>query len=125
MLVTVTVPEAFPTAAGLNVTVTGAVWPADKVSPEDPPFAVNPAPEMLTLEIVTFPVPVFVSVTVCVPLLETFTLPKLIADGLAPRSKVAVGFTVSIAVPLVALPAELVTTTVNRALLYEAVVAGG
>jgi hypothetical protein len=56
-------------------------------------------------------------------LLERFTLPKLSEDELALRSCVE-AVTVSIAELLVALPALLLTATVNCALLAEVVSAG-
>ena len=56
-------------------------------------------------------------------MLDTFTLPKLNEDALELRRSVEV-LTVSIAALLVALPAVLLTATVNCALLSVAVSAG-
>jgi hypothetical protein len=54
--------------------------------PADTPLALKPAPATLTLEMVTFSVPAFVSVTLCTLLLDTFTLPKLRLVALALRT---------------------------------------
>jgi hypothetical protein len=78
---------------------------------------------MLTFEIVTFELPEFVSVTARVLLEPVFVLPKLKLIGLAP-SKCVTEFTVSMAVLLVMLPAELLTTTVNCAPVSAVVAAG-
>jgi hypothetical protein len=58
-----------------------------------------------------------------VPLLDTFTLPKL-TDEVLEFSKRVEAFTVSTAALLVALPALLLTATVNFALLSVVVSAG-
>ena len=85
------------------------------MSPVDMPLGLKPAPlMMLTLDMVTVEFPALVSVTFCVLLLDTFTLPKPKAVVLALRSAVVVaGLTVSVAVLLVALPALLLTVTLN------------
>ena len=57
--------------------------------PEATPLALKPAPETVTLEMVTFEFPVFVKVTLEEPLPPTFTLPKLRLLGFAPSRKVA------------------------------------
>ena len=54
--------------------------------PADTPLALKPAPAILTLEMVTFSVPAFVNVTLWMPLLDTFTLPKLRLAALALRT---------------------------------------
>jgi hypothetical protein len=123
LLATETLPVALPAEAGLNVAVKVAVCPGVRISPEETPDALKPAPETVTLETVMLEFPAFVSVTVCVPVLDTFTLPKLMEDELVlRRSEDAV--TVSVAELLVALPALLLTATVNFALLLEVVSAG-
>ena len=93
------------------------------IVPAGTPLALKPAPETLTLEIVTFELPEFVRPTVKRLLLPTFTFPKLKLVGLAVISKVA-AFTVRVAALLVALPAEFVTTTVKSAPLSAVVSAG-
>ena len=54
------------------------------------PLAVYPAPEALTLEMVTLEFPLLVKVTFSELLLPVFTLPKLRVVGLAARRCVAV-----------------------------------
>ena len=80
-LVIVTLPVTAPALDGANVTVSVAVCPGDSVKPEGNPFTVNPAPEMLTFEIESDEVPVFVTVAVRALLLPIFTLPKLKVAG--------------------------------------------
>jgi hypothetical protein len=123
LLATATLPVMLPAAEGLNVAVKVVVCPGLKMSPVETPLALKPAPEMLTLEIVTFEVPALVSVTFWLPLLDTFTLPKCKAVELALRTSVA-ALTVSVDELLVALPALLLTVTVNCALLSVVVSAG-
>jgi len=60
-----------------------------KVVPEVTPLALKPAPETVTLEMLTFEFPVFVKVTLEEPLPPTFTLPKLRLVGFTPSRKVA------------------------------------
>ena len=91
--------------------------------PADIPLALKPAPETATFETVTFAVPAFVSVAVCVLLLETLTLPKLRLVELAFTIKVPL-LTVRIAALLVVLPALLLTTTLNCEVLSDAAGAG-
>ena len=83
----------------------------------------KPAPEMLSPEIVTLEVPALVSVTLLLLLPDTFTLPKLKEVELELRISVEV-LTESVAALLVALPALLLTVTVNCALLSAVVSAG-
>ena len=119
LLATATLPVMLPAAEGLNVAVKVVVCPGLKMSPVETPLALKPAPEMLTLKIVTFEVPALVSVTLWL-LLDTFTLPKFKAVELALRTSVA-ALTVSVDELLVALPALLLKATVNCALLSEVV----
>jgi len=123
LLATDMLPVALPAADGENVAVKVAVCPGVRISPEETPETLNPAPETVTFEIVTVEFPAFVSVTFCVPLLDTFTLPKLTDEELE-FSKRVEAVTVSTAALLVALPALLVTATVNCALLSAVVSAG-
>jgi hypothetical protein len=60
-----------------------------KVVPEVTPLALKPAPETVTLEMLTLEFPVFVKVTLEEPLPPTFTLPKLRLVGFTPSRKVA------------------------------------
>ena len=62
LLATDRLPDAAPTAPGLNVTVMVVDWFGVKVSFE-PPVSLNPAPEADALEMLTFEFPVLVSAT--------------------------------------------------------------
>ncbi len=123
LLATDTLPVALPAADGENVAVSVAVCPGVRISPEETPEALKPAPETETLEIVMLEFPALVSVTFCVPLLDTLTLPKLSEDELE-LSRSEAALTVSVAALLAALPALLLTATVNFALLSAVVSAG-
>jgi hypothetical protein len=112
LLVTDTLPAMLPAEAGLNVAVKLAVCPGVKMSPVETPLALKPAPEMLTPEIVTFEFPLLVNVTIWLPVLDRFTLPKLKLEALEFSTSVA-AFTVSAGELLVALPALFVTVTEN------------
>ena len=120
LLATEMPPVALPVADGAKVAVNVADCPGFKISPPETPEEVNPAPETVTLVTVIVEFPAFVSVTFCVLLLDTFTLPKpkLVELELSVRVD---GLTVSVAALLVALPVPLVTVTVNVALLFEVV----
>jgi hypothetical protein len=122
LLVTEMVPLMAPLAAGAKVAFKMAAWPGIKTVPAEIPLALNPAPEILTFETVTFAVPVFVSVTLCTLLLETFTLPKLKLAELTLRRGVP-EFTVRMAVLLTTLPMPLAIATANCAPLSALVVA--
>ncbi len=123
LLATVMLPVALPAAAGSNVALNETLCPLERITPTAPP-ALNPAPETTTFEIVTLELPVLVSVTVWVLVLEMLTLPKARPAELLLRREVAAALTVRRAGLLVALPALLRTTTVNFAALSEVFVAG-
>jgi len=112
LLVTVALPGRLPAEAGVNVTFRVAFCPGVRICPDETPLAVYPAPEILTPDMVTFEFPALVNVTprVLLPPMVTLEKPKL--DVLALRMYVPV-FTVRVAALLVALPAALVTVTVN------------
>ena len=116
-------PVALPAAAGVKVTFSVAVCAGVKICPVVTPLELNPAPEMLTFETVTFEFPAFVNVTLSVLLLPMLTFAKLRLVLLALSRNVA-AFTVSVAALLVTLPALFVTVTVNCAPLSDVVVAG-
>jgi hypothetical protein len=122
LLATEILPVTAPAEAGVKVAVKVAVCPGFSITPETP-VALKPAPETVAPEIVTRELPALVSVTVCVPLLGMVTLPKLKEDALEFRRSDEAP-TVSIAALLVALPAPLLTTAVNFALLSVDVSAG-
>jgi hypothetical protein len=83
LLATVTVPVAFPGAVGSKLKLRFAVCPGVRIVPPDTPLPLKPAPEILTLEIVTLELPAFENVTGRVLLTPVFTLPKLKLAGLA------------------------------------------
>jgi hypothetical protein len=89
----------------------------------DSPLTLTPAPEMLTLEIVTLEFPVFVKIDVRRLLANRVTFPKFKPAGLAVSKRVAT-LTVKVALLLVALPAEFLTATAKLAPLSAVVVAG-
>jgi hypothetical protein len=122
-LVTVTLPVAFPVPAGVKVTLRVAVCPGVKIWPVEIPLAANPAPEMLTLDTVTFEFPALVNVTPRLVLLPMLTLLKFRLVVLSFKS-IVTGFTVRMAGLLVTLPTALVTVTVNCAPLSVAEVDG-
>ena len=124
LLVTVTLPVTLPLAAGANVTFRGTTCAGVMICPMEMPLAVKPAPEIVTLETVILELPEFVKLTGRELLLLTFTLPKLRLVVLGVRAPGGGALTVSVAALLVALPAELLTTTVNCAPLSEVVSAG-
>ena len=123
MLVTVTLPVTATAVAGVKLALSVAVCPGATVCPVETPLAANPAPETLTLEIVTSEFPAFVNVTLRPPLLPSFTVAKFRLVVLALRTKVA-GLTVSAATLLVTLLTLLATVTVNCSPLSAEVVAG-
>jgi hypothetical protein len=82
LLTTLTLPLTAPATVGANVTLKVAVWLGVNVVPATP-VALNPAPDTVTEDIVTFEFPVFVSVTFSVLLLASFTLLKLRLVGFA------------------------------------------
>jgi hypothetical protein len=123
LLATDTLPVALPAVEGVNVVVKVAVCPGFIISPAETPDALKPAPETLTLETVIVELPALVSVMLCVPVFGIVTLPKLTEEELE-FSKSVEEVTVSTAALLVALPALLLTATVNCALLSVVVSAG-
>src|SRR5262249_28436082 len=63
VLTTLTLPETLPAAPGANPTPNERLWPGARVCEPEKPLTLNPAPELLTDETVTEPVPVLVKVT--------------------------------------------------------------
>jgi len=88
LLSTDTLPITLPAAAGANATFSVIDWLGVRTVPEVTPLALNPVPMTVTLEIVTFEFPLFVSAALNELLLPTFTLPKLMFVGLAPSRRV-------------------------------------
>ena len=75
-------PVAAPAEVGAKMAENEALLPALIVIGMLAPLMLNPVPEGNALVTVNVPVPAFVSVTVCVPLLPTETLPKTTLAGL-------------------------------------------
>ena len=121
-LVTVTLPVTLPAAAGANVTFKLAVCPEARTSPAGMPLALNPAPAMLTLEMLILVLPEFVKVTPNALLLPTLTFPKLRVDALTVSCPGWV-LTLRVTVLLVTLPAELLIVTLSCAPLSALVAA--
>jgi hypothetical protein len=90
LLATVTVPLTPVDVAGVKVTLIVAVCPGVRICPVETPLAENPAPEMLTLEMVTLEFPALVNVTPKVLLLPILTLEKLRLVALAASALEAV-----------------------------------
>jgi hypothetical protein len=121
--VRVRVPARAPAAVGVNFTLMVQLDPTAIELPQVPTPAKPKSPVKAALN-ATVAVLLFVAVMNCAALLvPTVWLPKL--NDVGERVKpVEAEFTVSVAALLVALPATLLTTTVNCAPLSELVVAG-
>lgn len=66
-----------PTAVGAKPTVSVVVLPGARVSAPENPLMVNPVPDTVACEIVTEPVPLFVSDTDCVEEVPSSALAKV------------------------------------------------
>jgi hypothetical protein len=88
LLTTDTLPVTLPAAVGANATFSVIDWLGVRTVPEVTPLALNPVPVAVTLEIVTFEFPLFVSVALNELLFPTFTFPKFKLVGFAPSRKV-------------------------------------
>jgi hypothetical protein len=86
---TVMLPVMFSDADGLNTTLIAALWPAPIVSPAAIPLAEKSLAFTVTAEIVALAVPLFVILTVWLPVLPTAMLGKLKLVGLADSNGVA------------------------------------
>ena len=86
-LVMVTEPVTLPAAVGANCTATVVFCEGDKLTGEF--GAEKPVPVVLTCEMFTLELPVFVIVMVCAAELPVFTFPKLRLVGLTDRLFVA------------------------------------
>ena len=124
MLVMVTFPVTPVVVEGVKVTLSDALCPGARICPVDTPVAPNPAPAMLTLEMVTLALPELVTVAGMVDFVPMVTVPNPKLEGFTVRLDVGAALTVRVALALVTLPAELVTTALKRAPLSEVVVAG-
>ena len=81
MLVTVTLPEKLPEEVGANVTLKDMDCPAARLRGSAKPVALNPAAVTLICETDTLELPLFATVTVCVPVVPVARLPKLSEAG--------------------------------------------
>lgn len=63
LLTTARFPAAPPTTVGVKLTERGRLWPVARVTAPGKPLTVNPAPVMAICEMLTLPVPVFVTET--------------------------------------------------------------
>ena len=124
LLVTVTLPVTPPVAAGAKVTFTVTTCAEVMIWPLETPLAVKPAPEIVTLETVMLVLPELVKVMPRELLLPTVTLLKFKLVVLGVSAPGGGALTVSVAALLVALPAELLTVTVNCVPLAEVVSVG-
>jgi len=77
VLTTLMLPATAPVVAGAKLAVSGKLWPAASVTPAEKPVTLNPAPAAATCDMLTLPVPVFVSAKVCDTEFPTNVLPKL------------------------------------------------
>lgn len=84
LLIIEIVPVALPAVVGANCAVKVAICPTLIVNGVPMPLILKPAPEAVAWEIVKPAEPLFVSVTVCDPVLPVRTEPKATAEGLAP-----------------------------------------
>src|SRR5208283_1459856 len=102
LLTTLRLPVALPALAGAKPTVSVKLCPAARSPAPEQPLTVNPAPLMAACEMVTLPVPLFVTVIVCEALLPTRALPKLRLLVLAESRYVCAGGAGDTPVPVTA-----------------------
>jgi len=88
VLVTVIFPETVSAADGLNATFIVWVWPGASVSGVVTPLVVMSFALTVTCEIVTFALPLLVSVTLLELVIPALTLPKLKLVGFADTATV-------------------------------------
>ena len=81
LLVTATLPDTVPVAAGVKVTFKLALCPGLRMLPVTP-LAVKPGPEMVVLEMLTLELPELVKATLKELLVPIVVLPKLKLEGL-------------------------------------------
>jgi hypothetical protein len=111
-LTTAMLPFTVPAVVGANCAVKVALWPAAIVAGSEMPVTLNAAPVAVTEFTVKLALPVFCRVTVCVPLLDTVTLPKFTLPG----------FAVNVEVADVALPCIVITCGEPGALSVKVIV---
>jgi hypothetical protein len=74
-------PVAAPADVGANCALNERLCPAVSVVGRESPVIPKPVPAIVAKLIVRLEVPVFVSLTLCVPLCPTITFPNVNADG--------------------------------------------
>jgi hypothetical protein len=79
--VKVMLPAAAPADVGANCALKERLCPAVKLVGKDSPLIPKPVPATVARLIVRLELPVFVSLTLCVPLCPTTTFPNDNADG--------------------------------------------
>jgi hypothetical protein len=84
-------PVTGPIPAGEKDTVIATDAPGARFNPFETPLAVKPAPAMVTFEIVTFELLVFVNVTTWLLAVPKFTFPKVRAEVLGLRPEITLG----------------------------------
>jgi len=89
LLAMVMAPVALPAATGANCAVRVTDWPGVSVTDAGDDVTLNPVPVAVTEEMVTFEVPVFVSVSLNWLVLPSVTLPKDKLDELSESNCVA------------------------------------
>jgi len=105
LLTMVAPPVTLPVPDAVNFMFKLALWPLVNTKPDETPLALTPGPEMLTFEIVTLPLPEFVTVTVSEEFAPTITFPRVTDAGLTVSVPVvgAAPFTVSSTLPVAVL----------------------
>jgi hypothetical protein len=86
LLTSDTLPVTLPAAAGANCTVKVLDCPADRLRGKVSPLRPKPVPVIVACEMVRLALPELLSVTVCVLLLPTSTLPKARLVGLTVKA---------------------------------------
>jgi hypothetical protein len=74
-------PVAAPADVGANCVLKERLCPAVKVVGKESPLIPKPVPATVARLIVRLELPLFVSLTLCVPLCPTTTFPNVNADG--------------------------------------------
>src|ERR1700681_601252 len=99
----VTLPLTPVFVEGVKLTLSDALCPGARICPVDTPPAPKPAPEILTLEMVTLAVPELVTVVGMVEFAPMAMVPNVKLEGFTVRLEVAAALTVKVAPALVTL----------------------
>ncbi len=91
LLTTLRLPVALTAVPGAKLTMSAKLWPAARVMAPVKPLTPNPPPVVVTCEMLTLPVPVFVSETDWEAEVPTKAFPKLRLLGLAESKFVCEG----------------------------------